>query len=428
MDDITLVNLKKFLGLCLNSGLLRKKNMKAYWSRKSVSQSTPFFATVMPYRMFALFQRVLHVGPIDAPARGQPAFDPWDKVRPVLDSVNSTFNRHYTAPQFISIDESMVGMKNRVVYLQYMPNKRHSRFGIKKFELCEALTGYVLHVELYAGKDFPIQSDMGQAYAVVMKLLREANVLNKGYHLFTDTFYTKPVLANELSAANTLLTGTVRHNSRGLPVLPGRLDIGESVNYRSGDMLLVAWREKKSQKKPVLVLSTSEGAGMREVRTGAGRLKLKPKSVVAYNKYMGGVDLSDRKIYHVSAERPSKRFWEKIFFNLVDMALLNSYILYEANTDAGQRLTRHDYIVAVVESLCLGDGEVLGVLAPHLPVAELLPHDLTRLPGKRERECVVCSDRSAGIRKRSSYYCTGCDLGVHRQCYHRMDHLRQRLG
>ena len=56
--------------------------------------------------------------------------------------------------------------------------------------------------------------------------------------------------------------------------------------------------------------------------------------VVAYNKYMGGVDLSDRKIYHVSAERPSKRYWKKIFFNLVDMALLNSYILYEANTYA----------------------------------------------------------------------------------------------
>ena len=180
------------------------------------------------------------------------------------------------------------GREEQSLYPQDMPNKRYSRFGIKKFELSDALTGYVLHVELYAGKDFPIQSDMGQAHSVVMKLLREANVLNKSYHLFADNFYTKPVLVNEPSAANTLLTGTVRDNSRGLPVLPGRLDIGESVNYRSGDMLLIAWREKTSQKKPVLVLSTREGAGMREVRTGAGRLKLKPKSVIAYNKYMVG--------------------------------------------------------------------------------------------------------------------------------------------
>jgi len=47
---------------------------------------------------------------------------------------------------------------------------------------------------------------------------------------------------------------------------------------------------------------------------------------------MGGVDLSDHKIYHVSAERPSRRFW-KIFFNLMDIALLNSYKMYHSNAD-----------------------------------------------------------------------------------------------
>ena len=100
------------------------------------------------------------------------------------------------APQDLSIDESMVGMKNRVIFLQYMPNKRHSRYGIKKFELCDSMTGYVMHVELYAGKDFPIRSDMGKkgmvlyngkAHGMVMDLTRKAYVLDKGYHLFTDS-------------------------------------------------------------------------------------------------------------------------------------------------------------------------------------------------------------------------------------------------
>ena len=72
---------------------------------------------------------------------------------------------------------------------------------------------------------------------------------------------------------------------------------------------------------------------MTEVHTGAGIDKQKPKCIAANNKYMGEVDLSDRKIYHVSAELPSKRYW-KIFFNLLDMALLNSFELYYANTDA----------------------------------------------------------------------------------------------
>ena len=60
-------------------------------------------------------------------------------------------------------------MKNPVNYLQYMPNKRHSRFVIKKFELCNAMSGYLIHV-IYAGNDFPIQSDEGHARDVVMEL------------------------------------------------------------------------------------------------------------------------------------------------------------------------------------------------------------------------------------------------------------------
>ena len=426
VTDLTMVNLKRYLGLCINTGLIKKKNVKDYWSRKNPSQYTPFFASVMSYRLFSFIQRVLHVGPIDAPARGQPNFDPWSKVRPVLDTINATFKTHFTPPQHVSIDESMVGMKNRVVFLQYMPNKRHSRFGIKKFELCDAVSGYVLHVEMYAGKDFTVRGDMGQPHAVVMQLMRQANLLDKGYHLFTDNFYTRPALARELSDAGTLLTGTVRSNTRGLPLLPARLEIGECVSFRNDDILVVAWREKKSQRKPVLLLSTSESAGMTEVRTGAGVLKQKPKCVAAYNKFMGGVDLSDRMIYHLSAERPSKRYWKKIFFNFLDMALLNSYVLYCSNTDAAQRKSRHDFVASVVESLCAAGDAVVPAMPPAGPACRA--HELQHLPGRQERDCVVCSDRSRGIRKRSSYCCTGCDDGVHRGCFHQMVHKRPHLG
>ena len=83
-----------------------------------------------------------------------------------------TFQPH----QNVSIDESMVGMKNRITYLQCMPSKRHPRFGIKKFVLCDAVSGCVLHVELYAGKDFPIRSDQGQAHRVVADLMTKANL------------------------------------------------------------------------------------------------------------------------------------------------------------------------------------------------------------------------------------------------------------
>jgi len=420
LQDVTMPTLKRYLGLCINMGLIRKKNAEDYWSKKNPSQLTPFFATVMAYNKFAMMQRFLHVGVLDTPRRDQQGFDPWSKVRPVLDAVNTSFKQYFVPRQHLSIDESMVGMKNRIAYLQYMPNKRHSRFGIKKFELCDAVNGYVLHVELYAGKDFTIRSELGQAHAVVIDLLTKANVLNKGYHLFTNNFYTKPALAQTLLASQTLLTGTVRANSKGLPELPRKMNISEVRNYRRQGMLLVAFREKKSQQKPVLLLSTGEAAGMTEVTTAAGRVKQKPKVIAAYNKFMGGVDLSDRKIYHVSAERPSKRYWKKIFFNLMDMALLNSYELYKVNTDDKERKSRHDYLASVVESLCAVDD------APQAAVQVPGRHVLEHLPGRKERDCVLCSDRTRGIRKRSSYWCPGCDDGIHKQCFHKMQHKRPR--
>ncbi|KAI0218363.1 hypothetical protein LSAT2_029928 [Lamellibrachia satsuma] len=419
MADVTLKSLKQYLGLCICMGITRKKNVKDYWSRRNPSQITPYFGRVMSYRRFAMIQWVFHVGFQDPAPRGHVNFDPWNKMRPVLDAMNKTFKTYFLPHRCVSIDESMVGMRNRVAYIQYLPNKRHSRFGIKKFELCDASSGYVIHVELYAGKDFPIESDMGQAHGVVMDLMRKSDLLNKGYHLFTDNYYTKPALAEVLCGDGTLLTGTVRANSKGLPVLPTKLQVGQCLNFRRKDTLVVAFREKR-----------------------------KPKCVVDYNRYMVGVDLSDRKIYHVSAERPSRRYWKKIFFNLMDMALLNSFELYYSNTDGRRRKTRYDFICSVLESLCgvNGVGEAAAAEAaaqPAAPAAQpaaapaaqpdvaqpAVPegHQLQHLPGKQERDCVVCSDRSRGIRKRSSYWCAGCGSGVHKHCFCNLVHKNPRV-
>ena len=132
----------------------------------------------------------------------------------------------------------------------------------------------------------------------------------------------------------TLLTGTVHVNSKGLPPLATKMNVGKIVNYWRQGVLIVAFREKG---KPVLMLSTAAAAGTVAVRTAAGRDKDKLKCVDLYNRHMWGVDISDRKIYHVSAKRPSKCYWKKIFFNMLDMALLNSFELYKSDTDARQR-------------------------------------------------------------------------------------------
>lgn len=55
-------------------------------------------------------------------------------------------------------------------------------------------------------------SEHGHSYDVVMKLLSEANLKNKGYHFFVDNFYTSPALAQHLHDSEVMLTGSLRSN------------------------------------------------------------------------------------------------------------------------------------------------------------------------------------------------------------------------
>ena len=327
-------------------------------------------------------------------------------------------------------------MKNRVVYIQYMPQKRHARFGIKKFELCDS-NGYLLHLIMYAGKDLDISYDDGQAVGVVKLLLNRAQLLNKGFHLYTDNFYTKPILAEFLFQNKTLLTGTVRRNSRGLPgeVKTLNVAVGDSKHYRKGEMLLVAFRDKKTQKQPVIVLSTGHSAQI-ETKIVRGKEKTKPAAVMDYNKYMGGVDISDRIVYHYASERATHRYWKKIFFNFVDLAMMNSYILFIIST-GDRRIERKNFVIKVLESLCQNNKLARGpqrqaaplplqqVPLQQVPLQQPTIHRLVLLPGKLERNCHVCS--TPGNRKRSRHWCPRCGVGCHERCEERLEH-RDGLG
>mgnify|MGYP002804405118 CR=1 FL=1 len=425
---LTVGLLKKWIGLSINMGLIKKRNVKHYWDLSHSSQATPFFGQVMPLWQYLIVTRMLHINDnATAKVRGDEGYDPWHKIRPVLDSLNHAFKRYYVPRQVICIDESMIGMKNRVAYIQYMPNKRHARFGIKKFEVCDSSNSYVLHVDLYSGKDITRGTEKGFVFNKVMSLLRSCDLLGKGYHLMTDNYYTSVSLAEELLLNKTLLTGTVRANSKGLPpeISRAKLQVEMAKYMRKKGVLACAFREKKSQRKPVLLLSTSTLADNVTVRTRSGKSIMKPQIILDYNKGMGGVDVSDRKIYEFAAERSTHRYWSKVWRNLIDVSIMNAYELYKLNTDPSNVQSRHSFIVSVVEALCLGQG---GVSQEQIPSTPLLSrgteeHGFALLPERKERDCAVCSDRSQpGGRKRSRHWCPACKVGVHEKCYPQFSH------
>jgi len=76
------------------------------------------------------------------------------KLSAVFDALVSRFQAAYTPEKELSIDESMVLWRYRLLFRQYIPGKRH-KYGVKLYMLCES-SGYVWNMMVYCGKSDPI--------------------------------------------------------------------------------------------------------------------------------------------------------------------------------------------------------------------------------------------------------------------------------
>ena len=133
----------------------------------------------------------------------------------------------------------------------------------------------------------------------------------------------------------------------------------------AGEILIVAFKDKKSQKKPVMALSTLAHTVSVLKKTRSGRVVQKPHMIVdPYKTGMGTVDVTDKMVYHPAADRTTERYCQKLSWNLLDEALLTDYIIYSLN-NSNNVLTWYSFMVYLVESLCAS--EVPSVLAA--PVA-----------------------------------------------------------
>ena len=202
----------------------------------------------------------------------------------------------------------------------------------------------------YLGKKQNVEINLGED--VVMQLSEKL----KGIFctLVFDKFFNSPLLINKLFGESIYVIGTVRSNRKHMPKLKDdkKMARGDSDFQFSKNVICCKWFDNKL----VLLLATNiEGMDgtsnvMRRSKGSATKTPvLCPNIIKMYNSSMGGVDVIGQKTAAYQLDCKSKfTFYLRMFFDLIDIAIGNSHIVY---TKLGNSIFLLDFKIVVAKSL-----------------------------------------------------------------------------
>ena len=429
------------MGLIILMGLTRKANVVKYWSNSKLI-ATPTFRKYITRIKFELIMKCLHLADNSLDTGDDPLF----KLRPFITMCRDNFRHVYTPNKYLSLDEASCPYKGRLRFKVYNKNKPN-KFHIKLYQVCEAKSGYVVDFEVYTGKDDspsvrasrPLDIEATKTTKLVLGLLENANLLDKGHHLYIDNYYSSPELADELYSRDTFVTGTLRLNRKGIPlaVKNAKLKQGECVFRRKEHIFVMKWCDKR----PVSFISTIHEANdiITKKKDRQGNYIQKPQIVVDYTCKMRGCDVSDQLLQSYSLLRRSVKWWRKLFFHLFSVVLGNAYILHKKYGSA--KMTHEEYLENIATVL-LSDGEEGATVIPktrrsfpdetenedeprlagkHFPQPIPAPEDIQkRRPSKACHACNFTSKQISALgknpislkRRNTSFWCEKCKVAL----------------
>jgi len=233
-SNITTEEMRKFLGLIIFMGQVRKENIRDYWSTDPTI-STPIFPCTMSRNRFESIWQAWHF----SDNRQQTQVSGWlFKIWPVYEYFVQKFRSVYSRKQELSLDEAMIPWRGRLKFRTYNPGKI-TKYGLLVRMVCEAVSGYICNMEIYSAEGKKLED-------TVLSLL-DRNV-GQIHHVYQDNYYNRVRLAQTLLDRKMRVCGTVRPN-RGIPrdlVEEGkRLKKGQSAFWRKGDIMVQVWKDKR---------------------------------------------------------------------------------------------------------------------------------------------------------------------------------------
>ena len=413
-QDVTLPELKTFLGLLFLTGLIWKPQLEEYWIEDEVLV-TPYFSKVMSRNRFQIILRFIHFS-----HAANTGTDRLYKVRSVLDYIVGRFQELYHPEQNISIDEGSLLWRGRLSFRVFNPMKP-IRYSILSYILSESKSGYCYSLRPYCGQ----YSSLADTVTALLGALKD-----KGHHLYMDNYYNSVVLCTKLLELNTHICGTLRP-CRGPPAevknaTLASLGDGGKVALHNGKVLTMAW----SDRRLIRMVTSIHHDEMKDVKVWRKRLGQitvpKPRCVDDYNHLMKGVDRLDQNISYYPFTRKSSKWTTKFVFYLMQVSLFNAFIVYKKRNPGGSVKNMKAFILSVVKAWTTPTrdtrtprGDPLSRFAAarpgrHCALVKIPPTAKKALP---TRVCRFCTTIKGGPRSETRYRCSVCLVPLHKKCF-----------
>ena len=145
--------------------------------------------------------------------------------------------------------------------------------------------------------------------------------------------------------------GTLRHNRKLVLKAFQQIQLrkGYTIFRRMGNLFTL----KFNGKQDVHMLSSFQEAklAITDKTDRNSEPVWKPAMNIAYCKNMGGVDLNDQICQYYDIICKSVKWWKKINFHLLNMVIVNAYVLYRKYGNAGKHCTHQNFHGALIRTL-----------------------------------------------------------------------------
>lgn len=306
------------IGLLYLSGAQKERyrNLSELWT-KGVS-GLEIFRAVMTHRRFVFLLECIRFD--DKRTRKlRLKVDKLTEISNVWEKFVKNCIGSYSPSQFLSVNEKLCPFKGKCSFIRTNRDKPDETY-IKLIMLADTKTFFTCNVNILLSNDESCRNNSD----VIHQLLHYVKGKNKNVTL--NTRYTTYKLVTSLLNDKITVIGTVKKNQRELPLefTPRNARQTNTTLYGFQNRITLVSHVPENNKAIILYTTLHHEPLLNQVTD-------KPQALIDYTVTKTTVDTINKACDLFTVSRPTRRWSLALFYALLDIAGINSQILYDAS-------------------------------------------------------------------------------------------------